>query len=232
MSQLNPTSLKLISFDLDDTLWPCFPTIIKAEQVLHQWLSENVPVITEQYDLYQLKDKRRAFLRSHPELAHDLTRLRIRSLEQLADEFGLREEWIQPAFEVFYEARQQVTLFDDVAPVLDELNRSFRLVSLTNGNASPSETGVAHWFDFSLNAAGVGKLKSEPDIYQQVQEKAGISASEMLHIGDDPINDIAGAKSAGVAAIWLNRENKAWEHDACEPDAEISSLHELPGLLK
>ena len=93
-------------------------------------------------------------------------------------------------------------------------------------------TGISHWFDFSLNAAGVGKLKSEPDIYRMVHERAGIQPSQMVHIGDDPLYDIAGAKSAGSPAIWMNRENRTWVQDGFNPDAEINTLHDLPALLK
>ncbi len=224
-------TIKVLSFDLDDTLWPCFPTIKRAEQLLYQWLSDQVPVITQHYDVYQLREKRRLLLNNHSDLAHDLTQLRIKSFEMLADEFELSSDWIKPAFKIFYEARQQVTLFDDVKPVLDELNEEFKLVSLTNGNASTVETGVDHWFDFALNSASVGKLKSEPDIYRQVQKLANIEARQMVHIGDHPLQDISGAKSAGVFAIWLNRENRSWTLESCQPDAVISSLFELPSLL-
>ena len=224
-------TIKVLSFDLDDTLWPCLPTIERAEKLLYQWLSDQVPVITQHYDLYQLHEKRRLLLNNHSELAHDLTQLRIKSFEMLADEFELSSDWINPAFKIFYKARQQVTLFDDVKPVLDKLNEEFKLVSLTNGNASTVETGVDHWFDFALNSASVGKLKSEPDIYRQVQKLASIEARQMVHIGDHPLQDISGAKSAGVFAIWLNRENRSWTLENCQPDAVISSLFDLPALL-
>lgn len=224
-------SIKVLSFDLDDTLWPCLPTILRAEELLHKWLSVNVPEIASSYDVYQLREKRLALVNTHPELAHDLTQLRIQSFQELSLEFELSDDWINPAFEIFHEARQQVTLFDDVEPVLDELNKNYRLVSLTNGNADTVKTGVDHWFDFALNAASIGKLKSEPEIYWQAQKLANINAQQMVHIGDDPVNDVSGAKSAGVFAIWLNRQQKKWTLDTCEPDAVISSLHELPTLL-
>ena len=228
MSQI----IKVLSFDLDDTLWPCSPTIQRAEKLLYQWLSDHVPVITQRYDLKQLREKRRLLLNSHAELAHDMTQLRIKSFEQLTQEFELAPGWIATAFETFYEARQQITLYDDVKPVLDELNKVFQLVSLTNGNADTVKTGVDHWFDFALNSATVGKMKSEPDIYWQVQKWANIDAQQMVHIGDHPLQDVSGAQSAGVFAIWLNREQKQWTLDDCQPDAVISSLHELPALLR
>jgi len=227
-----PKKIKVLSFDLDDTLWPCSPTILRAEDLLYQWLAIHVPVITESYDIYQLRDKRRLLFSGYPELGYDLTKLRLKSFELLAEEFELPDNWIKPAFDIFYEARQQVTLFDDVRPVLDELAKEFQLVSLTNGNADTVKTGVDHWFDFSLNSASVGKLKSEPDIYRQVQNMTNIHARQMVHVGDDPVNDVSGAKLAGITAIWLNREQKHWPLDSCEPDAVITSLHELPELLK
>ena len=225
-------SIKLLSFDLDDTLWPCLPTIKKAEDALYHWLAEHVPQITGLYDIEQLHEKRRALFKQHPEMTHDLSALRLHSFELLAAELSLGSEWIQPAFDVFFQARQQVSLFDDVQPVLDELKKEYRLVSLTNGNADAVETGIDQWFDFSLNSASVGKMKSEPEIYRQVQQRANIEAGQMVHIGDHPSQDVSGAQSAQVFAVWLNRENAVWPLANSQPDAEINSLHELPALLK
>lgn len=224
--------IKLLSFDLDDTLWPNKPTILRAEKLLYQWLTVHVPVITQTYDLYQLRDQRLAIIREQPELAHNLSQVRLRSFELLAEEFSLPTDWMQPAFDVFYQARQQVTLFDDVKPVLDTLQDKYRLVSLTNGNASPVITGVDHWFSFSLNSETTGKSKSSAEIYQLVLEKADIDSHQMIHIGDDPVNDVSGASAAGIASIWLNREQLAWPLQNCEPDAMIASLYQLPELLE
>jgi putative hydrolase of the HAD superfamily len=194
-------------------------------------MSVHVPVITQSYEIHQLRDQRKTLAIKRPELVHDLTELRIKSFELLADEFNLADDWIKPAFDVFYEARQQVTLFEDVHPVLDELVQTYRLISLTNGNASTIKTGVDHWFDFSLNSTIAGKLKSEPDIYWLAQRQAGIQAQQMVHIGDDPLYDVAGAKASGSKAIWLNREQKIWPLEDCQPDEVISNLYELPQAL-
>ncbi len=229
-------TIKVLSFDLDDTLWPCYPTIKHAEKLLYQWLSENQPVITQQYSAEQLREKRKLLLREQPEIAHNLSLLRIKSFEQLAKELSLTDDWFETAFNIFYEARQKITLFNDVQPVLDQLKNDYQLVSLTNGNADADKTGIAHWFDYSLNSIGVGKLKSEPEMYQQIHTLINIEPHEMVHIGDDPVNDIVGAKSAGCYAIWLNREKKSekksWPLDSVQPDAEITTLHELNDTLK
>ena len=36
-------NIKAVSFDLDDTLWPLLPVILKAEKDTNQWLIENYP---------------------------------------------------------------------------------------------------------------------------------------------------------------------------------------------
>jgi putative hydrolase of the HAD superfamily len=225
-------TINVLSFDLDDTLWPCSPTILNAEKILYQWMSDHVPDITQRYDILQLRERRSALLSARPELSHDLTALRLLSFEHLAKEFDLSSDWAVPAFEIFLEARQDVNLFDDVKPALDKLSKTYRLASITNGNADTVKTGVDHWFDVSLTSEKFGQLKSQPGIYTEVLELMAVNADEMAHIGDDPVHDVLGAKLAGVSAIWLNRDNKSWQRDDCEPDAVISSLSELPALLK
>jgi len=227
-----PLSIKVISFDLDDTLWPCYPTIIRAEKKLYQWLGQNVSVVTGCYSEQQLMQKRQMLMQQRSDLSHDLTALRLLFFDQLAVEFELEKDWIEPAFDVFYQARQQVTLFDDVKPVLDELSKQFRLVSLTKGNADRVKTGIAHWFEHSINSIDIGQSKSEPAIYQHVQRLANIDAQQMVHIGDDPVNDVAGAKKAGIHTIWLNRGEKQWPLEDIQPDATISRLHELPEVIR
>ena len=36
-------SIKAVSFDLDDTLWPLLPVILKAEKDTNNWLVKNYP---------------------------------------------------------------------------------------------------------------------------------------------------------------------------------------------
>ena len=41
---LDVAKVKAISIDLDDTLWPIWPTIERAEKALHDWLAEHAPM--------------------------------------------------------------------------------------------------------------------------------------------------------------------------------------------
>ena len=38
----------------------------------------------------------------------------------------------------------------------------------------------------------------------------GLAPHQVLHIGDDAHLDAWGARNAGLACIWLNRDDKPW----------------------
>eukprot|EP01036_Dinobryon_divergens_P047559 gene47559-63761_t len=42
-TMIDISRIKAITLDLDDTLWPVWPTIHRAEQVLTDWLAHHAP---------------------------------------------------------------------------------------------------------------------------------------------------------------------------------------------
>ncbi len=227
-----PHHIRLLTFDLDDTLWPCRPVIMAAEQKLYEWMQQVTPEITRVHSIEDIVRMRRDFMRQRPDLVHDVSRLRIESLKVLSDAAGIGHDWIDQAFEVFFEARQQVDLYDDVEPVLDALSTEYTLVAVSDGNADIGLTGIDRWFDFSVSAAEVGHQKPHPLVFETVLAKAGVGPDETVHIGDDQHRDIYGACEAGIRTVWLNRGNHAWSHPECDADHHIRSLRELPAILR
>jgi len=222
---------KLICFDLDDTLWPCMPTIQRAEQMLYNWLARHKPAITQMYTTDQLRKKRKQLIQAQPELIHDLSAARRLHLKQLASEFSDTDEWVESAFNIFYEARQKVTLFDDVIPVLSSLKSQFTLVALTNGNAHITKTGLAEYFDFQISAADVQAAKPDPAMFFSAMQKARVSPGQTLHVGDHPLHDIQGARNAGIDAVWIKRFEQSWDLNEPQPEQQFNNLHQLQSWL-
>jgi putative hydrolase of the HAD superfamily len=227
-----PSRIKLLTFDLDDTLWPCRPVIMAAEQTLYEWMQESVPEITQRHSSEDIFHKRRNFMERRPDLVHDISRLRIESLKALSDEVGIGHGWIDEAFDVFFQARQRVELYADVEPVLDRLSEEYTLVAVSDGNADIVLTGIDRWFEFSVSAAEVGHQKPHPLVFETAMSKAGVSSDETVHIGDDQHRDIFGAGETGICTVWLNRGGSDWIHTECEADHHIRSLDELPEILR
>ncbi len=223
-------AIKLLCFDLDDTLWPCLPTIMHAENTLYAWMRQHVPAITQRYSITELRALRKQFLQAHPDLQTNLSEARRASLRDLSRRFALDNDWVEPAFEVFYQARQVVTLFDDVPPALDSLQSRFRMASISNGNADIELTGVARWFEFHVSAEQVGQAKPHPAMFDALLRQAGVDASQAVMVGDHPEHDIAGASQAGMRTVWVNRQRL--DAPQCPADVEIIDFSYLPDALR
>lgn len=226
-------SIKLITFDLDDTLWDTAPVITSAETVLRDWLAANAPTLggVPVEHLYAIRER---LVQAEPGLKHRISALRRRVLFHALFEVGYSEQHAQTlaneAFEVFLHARHQVEVFPEVQPVLEILRHQYVLGVVTNGNADVRRLGISDYFRFALCAEDLGIGKPDPAPFREALKRGEVEASAAVHVGDHPGDDIAGAQRAGLRAIWFNPQGKAW---ACEqaPDAEIQRLSQLPEVL-
>ncbi|MGA7800825.1 MAG: HAD family hydrolase [Gammaproteobacteria bacterium] len=226
-----PESLALITFDLDDTLWPCDPVIARAEQAHFQWLQRAAPRLTAAHDQTGLRAHRHQLMADKPELSHDFTALRIASLTLLLAEFGYPVSLAEQATAAFREVRNQVTPFPDVLPVLRALKPAYRLISLTNGNAEIRHTPLKEHLHLSLTAAEVGAAKPHPALFERALAASTVPAAEALHVGDDPVRDVEAARRVGMGTVWVNRTAKEWPADLTPPDLTVRDLFELHDWL-
>ena len=223
--------IRALTFDLDDTLWDNRTVLMAAEQSLYDWLGTHYPRITLHYSPRDMWKLRQDLLQQDPGLRDDVTALRKTALRIAAGTAGYDNSLVEPAFAVFLEARHRVTLYDDVMPAMQRLrDAGYCLGSITNGNADVQRLGLGQLFDFSLSAAAVGKAKPHPRIFEEACRRALVEATELAHVGDEPGTDLAGAHSAGVAAIWMNRQGLPADPDIiCH--AEVTGMQELLVLL-
>jgi FMN hydrolase / 5-amino-6-(5-phospho-D-ribitylamino)uracil phosphatase len=223
--------IKLITVDLDDTLWPCGPVLARAEATLYAWLEREAARLAAAHDLTTLREHRFALAERRPELAHDFTALRRASLSLLLEEFGYPPALAEEALEVFLAARNCVTPYPDVPPVLEVLRARYHLVSVTNGNAEVACTPLNGCFHGSLTAAGVGAAKPAPDIFHRALERIGADPGHAVHVGDDPRLDVAAAQQIGMRAVWVNRGAMEWPSELPPPDLTVRDLYALRDWL-
>lgn len=137
----------------------------------------------------------------------------------------------EQAFAVFLEQRQQVQLYEEALVVLERLAADFTLGALTNGNADVYKTDAGDYFDFAFLAEDIGASKPQADMFHAALQHTGVEAQHVIHVGDDPEHDIAGAKAVGMQTVWMNSRGKAWP-DRPRANREISNLSELPEAIK
>ena len=223
--------VQAIIFDLDDTLWEVGPVIVRAEHAMLSFLAERYPRVLELHTLESMRDLRARMAIEHPAMRHDFTWLRLESLRRHAREAGYPAAMAEEVFAVFYRARNEVTLYDDVLPSLERLHRRFRLFAISNGNADLAAIGLARFFEHAIAARDAGVLKPDPRIFALLLQRAGIAAERALHAGDDAVADVEGARRAGITPVWVNRAGVQWSVAASPPPVTVRSLAELAALL-
>jgi len=77
-----------------------------------------------------------------------------------------------------------------------------------------------------------GLRKPDPEIFIRAALRLEVEPSECLYVGDSYVNDIIGAKSAGMLACWFNRDDKKPETVAEQPDFIIRKLEELISICR
>lgn len=222
--------IRVLTMDLDDTLWAISGVIERAERLLHDWLNHRYPRVTDRFGVRDLREMRNKVASENPHLNHDLTTCRLLSLEQVMTRCGYPTSAAKGALEVFARARNQVHLFDDVLPALGRFTTAFSVGAITNGNADIAQIGLGRFFSFVISAREAGAAKPDASPFIAAMRKLGASADQVLHVGDDPINDIAGAKAVGIKTAWVNRQGSKWVSGE-PPDIEIPDLLTLADYL-
>ncbi|MFK7860891.1 MAG: HAD family hydrolase [Granulosicoccus sp.] len=224
-------NIRVVSFDLDDTFWDCAPAIERAEQVLFDWHVKHTPRITAVHDpetLLQFRLKVRAL---HPELAGCVTAMRLRGLRSLLAEFDYPESLADEAFDVFYRARSEVDIYPGVTELLDSLRGRYSLAAITNGNADLEHIGIEKFFDQVYAADLEMKAKPHSDMFHRCLRHFDVNAHQMLHVGDNPVADIAGGLAAGVQTLWFNQHGLDWPEKSAAPHFEVRSIEQIRALL-
>jgi putative hydrolase of the HAD superfamily len=227
--------IKLITFDLDNTLWDVEPALVRAEQAQYLWLQEHRPRATRCFSPLQMREFRMQHYQRNPHLAHQISEIRIQSLKALLLECDYDEDMAEAgaggAFQAFLALRHQVQPYEQALPVLQTLADDYMLGALTNGNADVFKLEIGDYFDFSFSAEQVDASKPLPDLFHAAMRESGAASHEIIHVGDNPKHDVLGAQQVGLFTIWMNSGD--WRWPGGEPaDAQITSLAELPAAVR
>ena len=160
--------VRAISIDLDDTLWPIWPTIAKAEQVLLHWLT-----FARTGHRQAVCQHRGAARHTQPDgglAARPGTRLlsalRLESIRLALQQAGDEPALAEPAFDVFLTSASG-ELFDDAHDTLAFLSARYPVVAVSNGNADVHRVGIGHYFRPASAPRDFGVPKPDVRIFMQ-----------------------------------------------------------------
>lgn len=171
-----------------------------------------------------------ATLKRHPELDHD-EEVWILFTEKIIEGMGGAGATYECAAEMtrYWERADQFELFDDVLPVLDELRRHELKIGLLSNTSRDLDEFVAHHrldVDAVLTSCLHGKSKPHDSIFHAMLELIGVDAANAVMVGDDPGDDVEGARAIGMQAWLVDREERF-----PEVPGRLTDLRALPAAL-
>ena len=222
---------RALSLDLDDTLWPIWPLIERAELALDAFLRERCPRTAQRFPIHRMRRLREEVAAEHPHLVHDFTQQRLISLQLALERSGDDVSRADEAFEAFFASRNQVDFYPDALAALARLSARWPVAALTNGNADLARIGIDGHFRCFISARDQGHAKPDTPIFLATCERLGLEPAQVLHIGDDPLLDVMGARRAGLRSCWINRKRESWPLGLPRPDLEFATLAGLADWL-
>jgi putative hydrolase of the HAD superfamily len=238
-------TLRGIFFDLDGTLTDVRNREVEVIALPSAWREtfgtqaplEPIPLQQALNDAYQSGF---AYGTSgYAELAHLSTRdLSRRLLSSLLDRFGVSDQSpLDRCLDLWAEAQRAALV---TAPGAIEALETLRAAGLTlgvitNGPSSVQREKLAllalePYFDCIVVDSELGYPKPDRRIFEHATASVGLTAAEMLFVGDTPSADIGGARGAGWTAVWYNPRGEAFPSTVEQPHHVIQQWPELLGL--
>jgi putative hydrolase of the HAD superfamily len=124
-------------------------------------------------------------------------------------------------------------LFDDVRPALEELaGRGLTLGVVSNFEPWLDDVlalqGVDHLFATVAVSGRLGVAKPDPEIFKAALTEAGAVPERTVHVGDQPVNDVAAARAVGITPVLIDRFAR---YPAPEDTHRVEDLGELVRLV-
>jgi putative hydrolase of the HAD superfamily len=127
-------------------------------------------------------------------------------------------------------------VYGDVRLALEQCRQSYRLGMLTNGAPDLQRhkidaAAIGEYFDAIVISGEVGVGKPNARIYGIMLSRLGVTADDVVMIGNSLKSDVQGAQAVGIRAVWVNRAGESRDGNIV-PDLEVSNLAELSETLR
>jgi 2-haloalkanoic acid dehalogenase type II len=136
-----------------------------------------------------------------------------------------------PYVDLFFQLTTKAEFYPETLDVLNALGHvGYAIVS----NADREH--LAAWtftlpVQFVVISETVRAYNPHRRVFERALTELGLQPHEVLHVGDNEVDDIKGAKAAGLPVAWVNRDGRPLRPDVPHPDFEIPDLTGLLTLL-
>ena len=150
------------------------------------------------------------------------------------DEINISELTATKIWDYIKKIPYDLACYDDVFPSLKTLkSKGFQLGLISNmntdGNNLSLKLGLSNYLDFIITSKDANSEKTHKKIFMRALGQAIVSAENCIHVGDQIISDINGARNAGITPVLIDRDGIHNNFKECK---RIISLAELYKIIK
>lgn len=221
---------RAIAFDLDDTLYPEADYVRSGFRQVAVWIEGCLGISAET---------------SYRELEHLFEKGVRGNLFDvwLAAHDGANSHVVSKMVQVYREHAPRIKPFPEVPRLLRDLSKHYPLGLLSDGTLAVQRRKLAalelsRWFQFVVFCDAWGREAWKPDVrcFRRLVHSFGVSAGEVVYVGDNPSKDFLGARNAGLMTIWIRRPGLLYTQlEPATPDHHphltLNSLDELAAVL-
>ncbi|MBM3958191.1 MAG: HAD family hydrolase [SAR202 cluster bacterium] len=125
-------------------------------------------------------------------------------------------------------------IFEDTKPALAALRPIARLGVFSNADDAflrPLLGDSRLEFEVVASSESAAVYKPATAAFHHLAGLMKVETRDAWYVGDQLHDDVLGARSVGMVAIWINRKHAPRGHDGPVPDATIDDLRQLTVLL-
>jgi HAD superfamily hydrolase (TIGR01549 family) len=231
------SNIKAVLFDVDETLFDR----VQAQKAVLELIVKQLPQVFSGYTPQRVLA---AFLESDRITTEVFNTgapsegSRDRRSKLFLQLLGIDEKYTTKITELYVKDYPGVKAHVEGAiPVIKKLSRKYQLGVVSNGFTDVQyrkleAMGLRDLFSCIVLSEELGIRKPDSRIFHQAASLLHMQPQECLYVGDSYINDVIGAKNAGMQVCWLNPAAQKIPDEKIMPDFIIAKFEELPELLE
>lgn len=239
-------SANFITFDLDDTIFPCGPVVADANKALFRHLKSLGCDTNQEEYLKTAKQIRSELAKENKAITYTELRKRTirKELEKCLPNESINDSIVCGSYDIWEDHRHMAAethLYPGTVSMLRQLKTNHPdavIAAITNGKGNPLKMeSIREFFDFCvsgedddvfpLRKPNEGIYKVALERFQSLVERRSgetVDTSEQcwIHVGDDLANDVGASAKCGAKAIWVDLEDEEYNPTTNAPEKDSS----------
>lgn len=220
--------IKAVVFDLDHTLFDRHGTLREIAKQFRTYFSVREGVTDD-----EIAEK---WIYADDHFVYDgwayiFAYLKENGIFENAPDFSEYRSFVYATF------AETAAAFPETKPMLAKLRKQgYKTALITNGRHSLqykklTMLKLADCFDEIIVSGDVMCSKPDREIFHIMCDKLSLAPEEMVYVGDNPVNDIDGARKAGYHTVWM-KSTGMWNYGIDRAEAEVSRVEEVPAAIE